>query len=105
MKDYDAIFRRIEQQAHKTPDSRDDAIYAICAIHKVLDEWDAAYPVKTYAQDFFCKYPNAPYRTICGTKIPAGIGLASLGLDHPNYCTDEQEVADAWNRPMKEESE
>jgi len=67
---------------------------------KMLEEWEAAHPVKTYAQDFFEKFPNAQKSSVGTPRIcPYSCG----------YCTDSGCIFDScgsadcvscWNRPM-----
>jgi hypothetical protein len=102
MTDYNAIQQRVERQAQKTPDSGDDAVFVLCKIHNLLDEYDACHPAKTYAQDYFEKFPDAPryhddQPKPCITDV---------------YCVSEHSGCDCkgtscracWNRPMKEAS-
>lgn len=75
-----------------------------------LDEWAAAHPVKTYAQDFFEKFPNA--YAYCRED-----GRAPMCCNHQvndckcpydvhdfnmNYCAREnpEKHTACWNRPM-----
>ena len=72
-----------------------------------LDEWAAVNPVKTYAQDFFKKFPNA--KSLIGTKVPFGCTMQHYGgqcpygrqgfgalVCHNDYCGEHLAC---WNRP------
>jgi len=68
----------------------------------LLNEWDAAHPVKTYAQDFFEKFPCAP-------KQPSGRPSPCIrdvyGYHSADTCRKSEITGaciDCWNRPMKE---
>jgi hypothetical protein len=65
---------------------------------KCLDDWAAAHPVRTYAMDFFEKFPNAPrgkggVPKACPRDISSDTGTNCLTL-----CNDCQK--EYWNRPM-----
>lgn len=73
--------------AHSLPDNADE----------IVDDWVKKHPVKTYAQDFFEKFPNA-------RKNDSGIPNAcvkhvygSLDMKCCNSC------GDCWNQEMKGE--
>jgi len=70
---------------------------------KFLEEWDASHPVKTYAQDFFEKFPNAKRRM-------TGVPMVCVPSIYPEYhkvscfCPDGMlhDCTACWNRPMPE---
>lgn len=59
-----------------------------------VDEWVEEHPVKTYAMDFFEKFPNAP-RDIDGTPKTCWGHVYGDG----NYC-DSAACTDCWNQEM-----
>lgn len=76
---------------HKLPDS----------IEETVDKWVAEHPVKTYATDFFEKFPNAQldsYGTprACVNAI-YGLGDCSKSEISGIICRD------CWNQEMKED--
>lgn len=73
--------------AHSLPDNADE----------IVDDWVKEHPAKTYAMDFFEKFPNAPKRTdgepkTCIKNIYCGLDIE---------CT-AQSCVECWNREMKE---
>lgn len=59
----------------------------------MLEEWAAAHPVRTYAEDFREKFPNCVMENECPAACLSpiyGEDAASCGL----------KCADCWNRPM-----
>ena len=72
----------------------------INGILKLLDDWAAANPVKTYAQDFFEKFPEAP-------KDPRGVPRCcpfDCGYSVSDDCINDKgmnsDCVACWNRPM-----
>lgn len=68
-------------------------------IDEVIDKWALEHPIKTYMQDFFEKFPNAPkneYRTpkMCPHQIYPEIDA--------NYRCCEN-CLKCWSQEMKEE--
>ena len=103
MTDYNAILKRMRDHGYTSFDSSGEHWSTHADFNsaiKVLDEWAAAHPVKTYAQDFFEKFPNAPKSSVGTPKAcPYNCG----------YCADSGCVFDSnrssdclacWNRPM-----
>lgn len=68
-------------------------------IEEIIDKWVAEHPVKTYAMDFFEKFPNAP-RTTRGNPTPC-IG-AIYSEFHDKNCLVGG-CSECWNREMKED--
>ena len=69
-------------------------------LDEIVDEWLKEYPVKTYAMDFFEKFPNAPKEkggepTTCIEKIYGDVGVSQeeCRARSCNMC---------WNQEMKE---
>ena len=68
---------------------------------EIVDKWVSEHPVKTYMQDFFEKFPNAPKGR---NRIPIacwnhiyGDGIYGGGNDCVGDCIK------CWNQEMKEE--
>lgn len=63
---------------------------------EIIENWAQEHPVKTYAQDFFEKFPDAP-------KGPSGVPKADrcdiYGFEIP---TCEYNCVVCWNLPMYE---
>lgn len=65
---------------------------------EIVDKWVEEHPVKTYMQDFFEKFPNAP-------KDRNGAPMAcprSIYSEIENRCY-EVDCLECWKREMKEE--
>lgn len=62
----------------------------------IVDKWVAEHPVKTYAMDFFEKFPNAPRRDTDGTPLTCWQNVYGNGR-HCAYDTCEE----CWNREME----
>ncbi len=80
-------------------------------IIKNVEEWDAAHPAKTYAQDFFEKFPHVPvYRYLDMDGLPYPAGYCACGL-YRDDCPDQDALlhskgnskscARCWNTPME----
>ena len=67
-------------------------------IDEIVDEWVKEHPVKTYAMDFFEKFPNAPKDEL-GLPMPC---VTSIYEDLEMKC-DECSCSDCWNQEMKGE--
>ena len=62
---------------------------------KTVQKWSDEHPKKTYAQDFFEKFPKAP-EAVKG-KCPFACRRGIYGGECPNMECDE-----CWNEPMEE---
>ena len=76
----------------------EDAIKAI----EILQKWSNEHPKKTYAQDFFEKFPKAqgcsdgtPF--VCRKRIYGGIHSTLENCDYTGACKN------CWNEPMNDE--
>ena len=65
---------------------------------EIVDKWVKEHPVKTYAMDFFEKFPNAPKDNI-GLPKPC---VTSVYKDLEMKC-DECSCSECWNQEMKGE--
>lgn len=74
--------------------SRKDIEYGIENLHK----WSRENPRKTYAQDFFEKFPDAPK---CKSFNNGGCPSACRTRIYGGKCP-EIECAECWNEPMEE---
>ena len=67
-------------------------------IDEIVDKWTEEHPVKTYAMDFFEKFPNAPKDDI-GLPKPC---VTNIYEDLEMKC-DICSCSDCWNQEMKGE--
>lgn len=67
------------------------------SVDEFVDKWVAEHPVKTYAMDFFEKFPNAP-------RSSDGIPQTCWGHVYGDgrYCSSN-DCTECWNREMKED--
>ena len=64
---------------------------------KIVEAWSKEHPVKTMAQDFFEKFPNAPKRIDGGpASCPWMCGYCEDDCRHFSKCID------CWNRHLEE---
>ena len=63
---------------------------------EIVDKWVLEHPVKTYMQDFFEKFPNAPRKEKVTPKICPQYIYPELANDCCGKCLE------CWNREMKE---
>lgn len=64
---------------------------------EIVDKWVAEHPIKTYAMDFFEKFPNAPKREGCPTACIRDI-YPELG----DKCYGKN-CLECWNREIQEQ--
>lgn len=64
---------------------------------EIVDKWVAEHPTKTYAMDFFEKFPDAQRRT---TGIPIPCIRAIYSKIQDEKCSAK--CPKCWNREMKE---
>lgn len=66
---------------------------------EIVDKWVAEHPVKTYATDFFEKFPNASRN---------GNGVPEVCLKHVygdgTHCSFFYSCTECWNKEMKEDA-
>lgn len=67
---------------------------------KIVDKWVAEHPVKTYAMDFFEKFPGTQRNATTGIPIPCIRVIYSEFYD--KVCPAER-CSECWNREMKED--
>ena len=70
-------------------------------IDEVVDKWVAENPIKTYAMDFFAKFPDARRKTSMGIPIPC-IGV--IYSEFYNEDCPEEGCTSCWNREMKKDN-
>ena len=83
----------------------DDALTRICAEYaetaiETVQKWSDEHPKKTYAQDFFEKFPKAQSKSdgtpfVCRKKIYGGVRPAFEDCDYTGTCKN------CWNEPME----
>lgn len=67
-------------------------------IISAVQQWHDKHPIKTYAQDFFGKFPNA-------CKYPSGTPCACRNNIYGNgRCSHKCNCKDCWNEPMSEDN-
>lgn len=64
---------------------------------EIVQKWSDEHPLKTYAQDFFEKFPNAPRNS---DGLPSICPIEVYG-DSVDKCCDR--CIDCWNKPMNVE--
>ena len=64
---------------------------------ETVQKWSDEHPVKTYAQDFFEKFPDAPKDKSAKSEYPDACRNMIYGGGCPNIECDE-----CWNEPMEE---
>lgn len=64
---------------------------------EIVDKWVQEHPVKTYAMDFFEKFPNAPRSSDGVPKICWVYAYGGRVNCSPRGC------ANCWNQEMKED--
>lgn len=67
-------------------------------IDEIVDKWTEEHPVKTYAMDFFEKFPNAPRDKDGEPKVCVDDIYGNSDIDCSNI-----ECVDCWNQEMKGE--
>lgn len=67
----------------------------------IVDKWVAEHPVKTYAMDFYEKFPNAPKESN-GTPAVCWSGIYGKISKKPwEILNCEMPCEDCWNREME----
>lgn len=64
---------------------------------EIVDKWVAEHPVKTYAMDFFEKFPNASRN---GNGVPKACFNHIYGDEM--HCSFSYSCTECWNMEMKE---
>ena len=67
---------------------------------EIVDKWVAEHPVKTYAMDFFEKFPDAP-RTTKGNPMPC---IAAIYSDFYDKNCLVGGCSECWNKEMKKDN-
>lgn len=71
-------------------------------IDEIVDDWVEKHPVKTYAMDFFEKFPNAQ------RKATTGIPISCIRVIYSEFYDKDCPVggcSECWNQEMKEGAE
>ena len=63
---------------------------------EIVDKWVSEHPIKTYAMDFFEKFPDAPHKT---TNIPIPCIRHIYSIFYDEECSTK--CPECWNREMK----
>ena len=64
---------------------------------EIVRQWEAKHPQKTYAQDFFEKYPKAE-KDKYGNPKPCRKDI------YAGCCSDYDSCTECWNEPMEEDA-
>lgn len=80
----------------------EDVLTRICAEDvktaiEIVQKWSYEHPKKTYAQDFFEKFPDAPKDEAVKGKSPLACRRVIYGGECPDMGCDG-----CWNEPMEE---
>lgn len=80
----------------------EDALTKICIedatkLVEIVQKWSDEHPKKTYAQDFFKKFPDAPIDKSFKEKCPWVCRMGIYGGECSGIECDE-----CWNKPMEE---
>ena len=65
---------------------------------ELVDKWVSEHPIKTYAMDFFDKFPDAQ------RKVTTGIPIPCIGTIYSEFRDKDCPVrgcSECWNREMK----
>ena len=63
---------------------------------EIVNKWVAEHPIKTYAMDFFEKFPDAPRNSGGVPKICRSSAYGEMECCTPRNCTN------CWNQEMEE---
>ena len=85
----------------------DDALTRICAEYaetaiKIVQKWSDEHSKKTYAQDFFEKFPDAPKDEAVKGKCPWACRIGIYGGGCPKIEPEIDSCYECWNEPMEE---
>lgn len=69
---------------------------------EIMQKWSDEHPKKTYAQDFFKKFPDAPIDKSFKEKCPWVCRMGIYGGECPGIECDECWNKECWNEPMEE---
>ena len=69
-------------------------------IDTIVDKWVAEHPVKTYAMDFFEKFPDAQRKATTGIPIPC---ISAIYSEFYDKDCPVGGCSECWNRRMKED--
>lgn len=87
---------------------REDAFTRICAEDAIkavenLQEWSNEHPKKTYAQDFFEKFPKAPKDKSAKSEYPDACRNLIYGGGCPKIESRIDCCYKCWNEPLNDE--
>ena len=69
---------------------------------KTVQKWSDEHPKKTYAQDFFEKFPDAPKDEAVKGKCPWACRIGIYGGGCPKIEPEIDSCYECWNEPMEE---
>lgn len=67
---------------------------------EIVDKWVSEHPTKTYAMDFFSKFPDAQRNATTGIPIPC---IRVIYSEFYNKACPADRCSECWNREMKED--
>ena len=84
----------------------EDALTRICAEDvetaiETVQKWSDEHPKKTYAQDFFEKFPDAPKDEAVKGKCPWACRIGIYGGGCPKIDPEIDCCYECWNEPME----
>ena len=68
---------------------------------EIVDKWVKEHPIRTYAQDFFKKFPNAP-KGRYGTPIPCIEDIYDVDKQLTECSKGNIDCLKCWNQEVKE---
>ena len=68
---------------------------------RIITEWCKEHPQKTYAQDFFEKFPNAP-KSCDGLPDPTACSVYGYSKPFEKHCESGVDCVSCWNEVMEE---
>lgn len=67
-------------------------------VDEIVDAWVSHHSVKTYAMNFFEKFPNAPR---INDRLPRVCVVNIYKNSHDDECCEKCKCEECWNREMK----
>ena len=68
---------------------------------EIVDKWVKEHPVKTYAMDFFEKFPNAP-KIRDGLPEPTACSVYGYSKLFEEHCESGLDCVSCWNEVMQD---
>ena len=118
IKEFRRMCEQSDDECTDCPIAYEDTVVGLCCSDfqrvypaetvKIVQKWSDEHPMtmpkskpKTYMEDYFEKFPNAPKR---GAGIPAACRYFVYGIDFDTKkCLEPGRCVRCWNEPIKEE--